>query len=367
MARNVYLHKLGGIESFLKEVFRYSVFKNDMILAHNDAEGYSDCDSSIRVNQISISSERLLSFISKQGIRAMLTFTKKKKEIIQNYNVRLVMANTPSMAFPFIDNKVTRDYSLLFFSHGETINGEPVSEGSFFKSHYHTNINRKAHLQSDKTVFVSKYEMERFKSIHPGRSDYVQYIPTMIDCQKLSRFKKNQSTNPWFVYAGRLNRVKNVELIISAFTKLPPNYELYIVGDGPDRKMLEMVSRKLGGENRIVFTGFLKHEHLFELIASSVAVVLASKREGKPMIALESLGLGVPVIAPKIPAFEEFIVADQNGVLFEPDSVDSLKESMIELDNKSHLRGLSCLETALQFDSRCVVPKIDELLESKFV
>lgn len=100
-------------------------------------------------------------------------------------------------------------------------------------------------------------------------------------------------------FSGRLVPVKRVDIFLAAARTVldahPGRYVFYVIGDGPLRPQLEAQARDLQLGDCCVFSGFLPNA--LPLLNSMGALVLTSDHEGTPMVALEALALGVPVVA----------------------------------------------------------------------
>ena len=97
---------------------------------------------------------------------------------------------------------------------------------------------------------------------------------------------------------GRLSVEKNFDFLIKTLQKLKNvNFILKIVGDGPDRKKLEKLTRQLNLQKKIKFLGFKKN--LKNLLNKSDLVINTSKFEGFPNIVVEAISESVPVISSK--------------------------------------------------------------------
>lgn len=103
------------------------------------------------------------------------------------------------------------------------------------------------------------------------------------------------------VVAGRLLAYKQVDVVLRAWPDVVrqlPDATLEIVGDGPERRTLEQIARKLGVERSVLFRGQLsEREHVLEAIAAAELLLQPSAREGQSTVVLEALSLGTPVLA----------------------------------------------------------------------
>lgn len=114
------------------------------------------------------------------------------------------------------------------------------------------------------------------------------------------RFKNENGLK--LVFAGRLDKVKNVDQIINYFKVFNdkfPESSLYILGEGPLKKDLSTLCNRLGIQNKVFFEGFQKNPHKW--IKNANLFIMASKHEGLPNILLEAIALNVPILIKEHP------------------------------------------------------------------
>jgi glycosyltransferase involved in cell wall biosynthesis len=107
---------------------------------------------------------------------------------------------------------------------------------------------------------------------------------------------------PLVLTVGRLERYKNVDLIIAAFRALPSAAILAIVGDGPDRPRLERRAKASEPGWPVLFTGKIPDWMLDQLFAQASVVASASDHEAFGLTLADGLASGVRVVASDIPA-----------------------------------------------------------------
>ena len=111
-----------------------------------------------------------------------------------------------------------------------------------------------------------------------------------------------RSQIPVVLTVGRLERYKNVDLVIDAFRALHDEATLVVVGDGPDRSRLERHVRAIGPGGLIRFAGRVPDAALDDLFAQASVVTSASDHEAFGLVLAEGLASGARVVASAIPA-----------------------------------------------------------------
>ena len=144
--------------------------------------------------------------------------------------------------------------------------------------------------RTEKEILIDKFKLPR---------DKIEVIYNGVDIEKIRSFKSKRIPNQnevSILYFGRLEKYKNVHIVIEALKYLPDTFVLYIVGKGPYETELRKLTRKLGLENRVKFLGFLPEEELYTLLHSIDVVVNLSDIEAFGIMVIESLAAGKPVI-----------------------------------------------------------------------
>ena len=127
------------------------------------------------------------------------------------------------------------------------------------------------------------------------------------------------------LFVGRIAPVKGLRLLVEAMTRLKdelPHLSLTLVGDGPDRRVIEDAARPLG--DRVRFTGYLSQSEVAQVLGSADICVLPSFAEGVPVFLMEALAGGKPVIATQVAGVGELVENGESGLLIPPGDVESL-------------------------------------------
>ncbi len=136
-------------------------------------------------------------------------------------------------------------------------------------------------------------------------------------------------------FLGRLMSGKGVGDLILAVKDINADFVLFIIGDGPERKNLEALAKKLNLENRVVFFGYKKFEDAIAIIKISDLMVNPSYTEGLPTSVIEAALCRKAIIATNVGGTPEIITNDKNGFLIEPKNPRLLREK-IDLLIKNH-------------------------------
>lgn len=110
---------------------------------------------------------------------------------------------------------------------------------------------------------------------------------------------------PVVLSVGRLERYKNLDLVIAAVAALPLAAALVVVGDGPDRARLERYARAAKPSRPVVFTGRITGPALGQWLARAGVVVSASDHEAFGITLADGLAAGARVVASDLPAHAE--------------------------------------------------------------
>ncbi|MGY1690874.1 glycosyltransferase family 4 protein [Geodermatophilus sp. SYSU D01105] len=131
------------------------------------------------------------------------------------------------------------------------------------------------------------------------------------------------------LFVGLLVRRKGVHVLLEAMAgaALPPDVTLQVAGDGPERADLEGCASRLGLRDRVAFLGF--RSDVPRLLAGSDAFVLPSAMEQQPLVLIEALGAGKPVVATDVGGIPEMVAGA--GIVVPPGDAPALGRALQEL------------------------------------
>jgi len=206
-------------------------------------------------------------------------------------------------------------------------------------------------------VAVSQKTRRGLKNL--GVDHNIQVIPNGIDFSQIQQIKSSQGDID-VIFAGRLIKEKNVDLLINAVSLLRfemPDIQCYIIGDGPEKQSLEQLVSSLGLKKHITFIGFLeRYEDMISYFKASKVFVLPSAREGFGIVVLEANACGLPVVTLR---HERSAATDliecKNGIICNTLSTTELAECIKDaLSQKDHMEEY-CVSYAQKYDWQNIV------------
>jgi glycosyltransferase involved in cell wall biosynthesis len=176
-----------------------------------------------------------------------------------------------------------------------------------------------------------------------GLTKNIEVISNGID---LARFNPHAGETefalpdePRLLYVGRLDREKNVDMVIRAFAaarKQAP-FHLVIVGTGAESRNLAALAEQLDVKDHVTFTGFVPDETIPKLYASCDAFVMAGTAELQSIVTMEAMASGLPIIAVSAVALPE-LVDSTNGFTFTHGDIPAMTRAMEQLFTNQPLR-----------------------------
>lgn len=132
----------------------------------------------------------------------------------------------------------------------------------------------------------------------------------------------SQPGQPIAVAAGRLVPVKGFDNLLRAWSALPEDWRLVILGEGPERERLEQLGRSLGLRDRVWLAGY--SDRVSDWLGHADACVISSHREGFPYLMVEALLARCPVLATPVSGVDEYLPDQTIAADSTPEALTSL-------------------------------------------
>lgn len=246
----------------------------------------------------------------------------------------VVHSPTPLVIPSNYGKKITTVYDLFFYLYPEQTKAEIKRDFAALLAE---------HCQrSDAIIAISEYTKQQLVdqlkvapssvyTIHLGVDDFFSERATGEFTEfVMQKFGINR---PYFLFVGNLEPRKNLSQLIKAFRTLGPDFQLVLAGPkgwGPEDWMALVT-------DNVILTGYVTNEELRALYQNAIALVLVSLEEGFSLPSLESMASATPVIASRLPIFQE--IAGNAYLPVDHQSTDDIREAMLKISNDSTLRN----------------------------
>jgi len=200
-------------------------------------------------------------------------------------------------------------------SSNKTLTLENLGSKSLFVSHL------SCFSQLDK-VLVFSSQIKNFLFSLGLKENKIEVFPNFVDCQKYSpgksNFKKERNIKFAFLFLGRIDKIKNPDILIECFLKIKPVFgqKLILVGAGTIGSLYSKLLKKYKKYPQIIFTGPISEiNRKVDIIRAADVFVLPSSIEGMSFALLETMACGLAPIVSDAGNHEE--VVDDAGIVIE--------------------------------------------------
>ena len=212
---------------------------------------------------------------------------------------------------------------------------------------------------------------------YPGISERLRTLPSPVDLshfqfnpQKGSEIRERYRLKNTFVFVtvSRLTPEKNVSTLLRAFAQATsghPDTRLMLVGNGPLRHELEMLSQRLQIADRVIFVGTVPYDAVPAYLSAGDVFAFASTTETQGLVTLEAMATALPVVAVDAPGNRDVTRHGENGLLV-PNTVTDLALAMQNIIKSADLRqklGEGAQKTAREYSAPALTRKLVNIYE----
>jgi len=217
---------------------------------------------------------------------------------------------------------------------------------------------------ADTLTAVSQFLLDDAAELYPNFRRKAQVVHNGVGPQWFQLSLNQETTGGFVLYAGRLHNVKGVDLLLTAWQSVStrcPGTELWIVGDGPERRNLVDLAARLSLSG-VRFLGPKSTDELPAFYRDARVVVLPSRREGLPISLLEAGACGAVCVGSRTPGIPEIIEEGITGYLVPVESVEEIAEAVsriLELpaDRLCKMRAAARDRIASNFSEQSMIEK----------
>ncbi len=243
----------------------------------------------------------------------------KKYDVIHIKDIRFALEHSVLARWIFKKPVVISSYGFIFHQ----------KKNLFFKNFFFKHYLKPLFRFSDFMLASTDSDYVRVQKFYP--KDRLLRMDLGVDSEKFSvdSYKPEKGR---FLYFGRLDHHKGVDLLFETLSKLTQSFSLDLVYGSahPDYfEQLKGLEKKFKIETQLNWIGYCDHARLMDYIKKAQFVVLPSRYEGFGLTTLEAMSAGSVPIANHIEAFSNLIDEDMNGYLV---NFNDPKESAKKID-----------------------------------
>lgn len=211
---------------------------------------------------------------------------------------------------------------------------EPTGRLGFLLPWYKRILLRRVLRAAQSVIALSKHQQALLRKQYQ-LTDKVVVIPNGVNESFFLKDKPLATDQLQLLYVGRLSKNKNVDQLILAVAHIQSKVTLNIVGKGPlEPKLRELISAH--NLTNIKLLGPKHGQALIDLYQLADIFLLASSREGLPLVLIEAMAAGIPIIASDVPGNHELV--ENTGILVNPPTVINFTRAIEGLIKDVNLR-----------------------------
>lgn len=201
------------------------------------------------------------------------------------------------------------------------------------------------------------------------------YVPNGVDLSDFGAISRTAArqhygtdpSRPVVACVANLKRVKAHDVLLDASRRLKSDgvdHELWLIGDGPERRQLEQRVSVLDLQSTVRFLGTIPD--VPQRLAAADMAVLASRWEGMPTAVIEAMASGLPIVATRVGEVPSLVSDGVFGTLVAPDDADALAQALGELLRdrpRRELWGSRARQAAEEYSMASVIGQYERLFD----
>lgn len=272
--------------------------------------------------------------------------------LLKKQKVKIIFSHSLAIywgaVFKFFNKKIINvsyfhDLGLPYFDNKAEMEGLPKFSKLILRivSPIFRLLNKAVIRKSDFIIANSNFTASEIQKKYCRKTDLVTY--PAVD---YAIFKPTEKKESYIYTLGRLEKIKNIDLIITAFYEYTIKYKdqataLKIIGQGIEKNSLINLCKKLNIENRVFFLGEMPAENVAEIASKAKIGLFFRYDEPFGIAAIESMACGTPVIGANHGGVAETVINKKTGLLSNPDKKVIADKINALLNDKQKLERLS--------------------------
>ena len=168
---------------------------------------------------------------------------------------------------------------------------------------------------------------------HGLKNDNYVVLPNVVNLDMFHISERNNTPCKIIHISCFEDKSKNISGLLESLKIIDDkgiDFQCMLIGEGMDLDLMKEKANNLQLINKVSFTGLLQGQALADELSSGDFLVLSSNYENMPVVILEALASGLPVVSTNVGGIKE-MVDDSKGILVEPRNKEALAEAIIKM------------------------------------
>lgn len=278
-------------------------------------------------------------------LKVLICYIWHRKKIL-NSGVEVLYVQMPECCLPLLNNY--RAIPVIYHKHGPA---NPVAKSKFkigrsiFFQKFFEALLKLIYKKAQWIIAIDRLTLQ--EAIKYRANDRSSLLMNAVDMEKFfpdrilrSHARKHLGLSQddfAIIFVGRLEKSKGPERLLDCVPFLKEKiipFHIFFAGEGTYKPYLEKCVITKHYDTNVTFLGQVPHEKLSFFYNMADVLVLPSETEGVPMVILEALACGTPVVASNVGGIPDIIVEGINGIVIDNLSPEKLTSSIIEILSK---------------------------------
>lgn len=319
-----FLPQIGGIETFSANLIPALQARGHDVTVltskHNESLPTAEQMGSIPVHRLPIWES-----LRTNDLKALFAVRKAVAEFKRALNPDIVHLHFGASALYHLQTQGANGPPTLTTVHA--LPGSSLADNSLFSKVVHASQAVNAVSRKGRQILTGAFPelADRFSFVYcglgPSGQDAIEVIPPAFD-------------EPLLLCLGRLTPQKGFDVALRAFARIEPavpRARLMIVGEGIEEVALKKLAASLGISHKVDFTGAVPPQDVFEVINRATMVLLPSRFEGLPLVALEAARMQRPIISSAVDGLPDLVIDQESGLILQENNEQELAKAILAL------------------------------------
>lgn len=277
------------------------------------------------------------------------------RKLLEKENFDIIHGHGQELFMPSILKKIglLRSIPMVLTYHGSAIPGPPLRRYpwdslswrfSYHAMRYSDLITVPSRWAQDKLKSIKSLSKKRIDVIHNGVDERYFKPKTKTQGLEISKDDEKEGRFKTIIFVGNLLVSKGIETLVKSLKEVVgkyPNTRMLVIGDGRDKYYLRDIALSEGILDHMIFKGRVSREDVLGYYMESDLMFFPSENENLPMVVLEAMACGLPVVTSNVGGISEEVVDGKTGFIIDSNDVEGFSEAIVTLlDNPKLLEDM---------------------------